>query len=422
MPSQSGLTGPPFVIPGLTSGTDYQARVRAVNAAGNNASPPTPFTTTVPSGGGGGGPYDFAFGMDATDIQALPTGNAAYTNMKAMADATYAYKLVGTSAGGVDGISNAFCGGLEFVRSGNTAYRTKVNDFLDAIQATDESTWYYQVPNRKLGIMALTGQLVGRETSHPGWLDWLAAMRYQNVTGHGRSPNMHQCAWDWGNNHGMGARTSHIMVDAVIGDLASTAPDGNPSGLSNAVKWYKASLGDKSEYGCWADDRQEYGGLGKTASSYQDQWAVNATNWSPLNASTTVYGSSVSTSKEGLFCPEAFRENTNYSTDVNGRPIFGSDGNMYHYESGGYVVYGAAVLAANGYPDVWDWADQAVRRWRSACFRWGYEPQYATSFGIDHVLDKVYGTAFTQGKKSNPANGLTATDWLTLAPNWPVTA
>lgn len=57
MPSQSGISGPPFSIPGLTPNTPYDVRVRASNSAGTSAWSAWQRTTTTSgsTGGGGGG-------------------------------------------------------------------------------------------------------------------------------------------------------------------------------------------------------------------------------------------------------------------------------------------------------------------------------------------------------------------------------
>lgn len=407
----------------------------AYQGFGGGAPPPPPSPDPEPAAS------EFVFGMSTARIQALPRTGAAWNNVVTLADQVYNIQYSEAQGGGgggaIDGSSSAFCGGLVWVATGNTAYRDKVNAALDELEFSiglnPPLEWHHAAFNRKLGGWAMAGQLVGRAVrntngSLTSWGRFLSDMRFKIGTGPARANPMHNCAFDWSNNHGAAARASLAAITAILGELTSqNAPNGYPIGLADQWKWFKAFCGDKSDYGCHPTATRTYGGLGKTDPTFSNSWMVHTTDWAPINQSTALFGSNVPLYLDGCLNSEAFRDGTTFSLDANGRPVMGASGDQYSFGALSSATMNAVIFAAAGYTQVWQTGDHALRRARSFLSRWNYNKTGEQHEPQDPILRKVYlrpGFTFPGSGSfttSTPGRSylMSGTDWLALDAQWP---
>jgi hypothetical protein len=349
----------------------------------------------------------FAIGVTATYLRGLPQTGPEWDRLKAMADRALTFD---PADGALDGSGDAFCAGLMYVATGVQSYADKVTAMLDTIVAHGPVDWWHAAANRKAGGWALAAQLVGYDT--PAWRSFLRAMLDTAHAGHNRSGVMHDCAWDWDNNHGGAAMQSYAAICAVLGIREETIA-GTLGGLDHLAKWLKAWCGDTSEYGFHVTATKTYGGLGKTDPTYSDTWQHDPARPAGVVQSSILLGETVDPAKEGAVPSDVIRENSAF-------PTIGGSATNYVYGNAGRRVNAAIILAANGHPGVWEWGDRALLRWRQWCDRNAVAPSGAQNQHADSTLNAVYGTAFP----AVPSTGevITCGDWLALGGSWPVRA
>lgn len=364
-----------------------------VNVVDDPATEPTP----PPAAG-----TEFAFGADSAYLESLPTTGAEWNRVKAMADEVYDLKI---GDGATDGSGSAFAGGLVYQATGDTAYKTKVNAALDAVEATNPADWWHAAANRKLIGWALAGQLVDRDVRDAGgsltsWGSWLNThLTVTHDHGPGRAAVMADTAAGWDNNHGSAARASEAAIRAVLG-----------LSLTNQCDYAKAWLGGAhSGHGFVDSTKPGPGAMGITDPTYSRTWQHDPARPSGVVPSSAWAGEPVDPAKAGAIPSDVFRDGG----------AFPNPGSSTHYifGNGHRMTNALTVLAANGCV-LWDYADQAAKRWRVWAVDNGVTPSASQHQHGDAILDAVYGTSFgTVG--TTGGEGIVGTDWLTLGGAFP---
>lgn len=338
----------------------------------------------------------FAFGLSEADIRSLPQTGPEWNNVKAMADRVLTFD---PSDGALDGSGNAFCAGLVYVATGDVVYKNKVTTILQQIETNGPVNWWHAAANRKAGGWALASELVGYDS--PTWPQFLRDMLFVAHAGHNRSGVMFDCAGDWDNNHGSAARASAACIAAVLKDQAL---------LDSVARFSLGWLGDHTAYP-HQDSTSPTGALGITDPPLSRTWQHNPAQPYGIVPTSLMVGEPVDSRKEGAVPSDVIRENASFPN------IGGST--HYIFGNAGRMTNAAVILAANGYPNIWDVADEALYRWRAWTVRNGVQAEGAGAAAHDPVLNKVY-LADYPAKVSGTGETITGTDWLVLHPGFPV--
>lgn len=342
-------------------------------------------------------------GVDVDYIRSLPTSGPEWARLKAQADAPYP---VDHLDGATDGSGNSVAGAIVWLRTGDEAYRSRVVAALGEVQSIDPSAWWHAAANRKLAGWAIAGDLIGHTA--PEWHACLRAHLTAAHQGHNRSGVMAKCAWHWDNNHGGAALSSYVAICAALG-IVDEEIGGYPGGLSNAYKWLAGWLGDHTQFGHSDSTNPSYGSIGITDPPLSRTWQADP---------TVPYGvvPASSGAKSGAVPSDVIRDGGAYPTP-------GGSAKHYVYGNAGRRTVAAAILAANGFPQVWEVADRALLRWRQWCVDNPTvgAPEGAPNQHYDAIVNAVYGTSFpatgTAGGES-----IVGADWLSLGGAWPIRA
>ncbi len=353
-----------------------------------------------------GGSSDFDFGADASYLDTLPTSGAAWDRVKAQADAPYDL-LIGDGA--TDGSGNAFAGGLVWQRTGDAAYRDKVNAALDQVEATDPAGWWHAAANRKMIGWALAGQLVdrpvkGADGSLTSWGTFLSEQLTVTHGGPGRSGVMADAAAGWDNNHGSAARQSEAAIRAVL-DLPLTDQ------CDNAKAWLG---GGHAGQGFVASTSPTSDAMGITDASFSSTWQHDPAKPYGVVPSSAWAGETVDPRKAGAIPSDVIRDGGSF-------PNIGGSASHYVFGNGHRMTNALTVLAANGCV-LWDYADRAAMRWRVWAMDNGLQqPEGANNEHGDVILNAVYGTDFP-AVGTRGGEGIVGGDWLASGGQWPAGA
>jgi hypothetical protein len=351
-------------------------------------------------------------GLTAAEIRALPMSGAGWNNLVTQSNKTITVDLAKSGISSL-AASHALSAALRYVRTGDVAYRTKVVNALEQVRTFPIASSHYSAYLRQMAGWIMAADLVGHRTT--AFTAFVDTIRFADLPGHSQWGGMFKASYRAPNNHGQLARASLLAANLFLGDMNKRTPSGNPGGVEQDIRYFRAFLGDASQYGTGAEAHGSWGkfGTGADGWNYGGTWMHSkvANVWVPINP----VGSGPT--KNGALSQELYRDTTSFSLDANGRPIFGPKGAMYTYMTGNGILTEAALLAAAGYTDVWQWSDQAVRRWREYLHRWNYQHTHASVHGwIDPLLNHVYGTSYPA--VDDQGYGLTATRWLTQNPRW----
>jgi hypothetical protein len=354
-------------------------------------------------------------GMTAAEIRALPMSGAGWSNVVTQSDKTI---VVNMSSSGISSqaAAHSFSAALRYVRTGQVAYRTKVVEALEKVRTWDyANNGYYSTYERQLTGWLMAADLVNHRT--PEFLAFVDKIRFVDLPGHSAWGGLFKSSHRSANNHGQLARASLLAANLFLGDMNKRTPSGNPGGVEQDIRYFRAYLGDTSFYGTYAGTSASvaWGGFGTGS----DGWnyggtymhSTKANVWAPINPVSS------GPTKDGAINQDAHRDQTSFALDSSGRPILGSGGAMYSYTAGNGILMEATLLAAAGYTDVWQWSDQAVLRWRAFLHRWNYGQTHPSVHGwIDPLLNHIYGTGYPAVDEQG--YGLTGTRWLSHNANW----
>ena len=301
----------------------------------------------------------------------------AWDNVKSAADGNWGTPLL--SDGGSQHDVNTLAGALVYVRTGDPAYKTKVEQALRAIVGTEDDprgASSGQTPvlavGRNLVSYVIAADLIGFQDV--SWTSWLSQLRTKSISpSHGNS--LVGCHEMRPNNFGTHCGNSRIAVDLYLRDTVD---------LDKAVKVFKGWLGDRSSYSNFS-----YGDL---------SWQCNSSQPVGINPKgCTRNGHSI----DGVL-PDDQRRAGGYSWPPP------KENYVYGALEGATVT--TAMLTRAGY-DAVNWQNQAILR----AFQWLHTEANYPAAGDDqwqpHLVNYLYGTSFPAPVPAQPGKNMGWTDW-----------
>jgi len=327
-----------------------------------------------PAGAGSAGDAGSGLVVSADELAGLPASGPAWASLRAVADQPIVSNLADQDSR-ADVV--ALAAGLVFARTGDAAYRVKVIEALKAVPGTEVGGRTLSL-GRQLAGWVMAADLVGYRD--PAFMSWLAAVRTSDIGNHGRWVTLTQTHEETSSNWGTFAGASRLAASLYLGDAADVA---------RVAVVFKG----------WLGDRGAYAGFVPTA-DFDPSWACGHPQWVPVNPAGCG-------DRDGALVEDISRG------DPYPNPT--STGLSYSWEALQGAVLQAVLLARHGYPDVWQWQDQALRR--ATAFMAAHGGFLDTNFHpINHwvpwVIDQAYGTRWA----TNPAGAgrqFGFTDWLT---------
>lgn len=375
--------------------------------------------------------------ISAADLASRPTSGSPYTTMVAAADAwtpnlttpttNDSPLLVNDSGKAAEALANA----LVYARTGNTAYKTKVEDACRHLIGTEEGPHssdngtieadYLLGTGRQLPGWIMAADLVGMNPhslgSRTGWTTtewgaWLLALLTKVI---GPAPQPHKNnltdGCDACTNHSTWYYASRVAIDIYAMRHGTSAQQTTGSNdLALAVDRVKLYTGEISTGTAWL-----------TSNSFDATWACTVSlpgsvAFIPINS--TACGDK----KDGVIVEDASRSASAFTGASNGSD-WDDDGIDYSWHALSSVIIAAQLLARAGYSDVWSWGNQAFKRAADRMQRLATEkgvPAIGSGNGrvsqhhATWLLNEAYGTAYPTVAPSASPHSLSWTDWL-----WP---
>ena len=186
-------------------------------------------------------------------LMALPASGTAWKTIKSKADASVSPDLCNQDN---KADVNALAAGIIYARTGDTAYRTKVINLINAMMATQKDGCGNAVlaMGRQLGGYVMAADFAGYRD--PSFTNWLNGIIDHNIGGHSRWFNLRYTAYDSASNWGVHALASTTTADIYLNRTADIEKD-----------WQVFSA-----YGI------PHGWPFNKASSYNEQWSCVATD------------------------------------------------------------------------------------------------------------------------------------------------
>jgi PKD repeat protein len=318
--------------------------------------------------------------IDPDELALLPTTGAAWNELLSDANVLGPINL---SDQDEQDDSNLLAAALVAARTGDAARAAFVRStILNAMET--ENGGRTLALGRNLLCLVLAADLIG--LSDVSFRSWLAAVRTEILDGR-TLISTHE---DRPNNWGTHAGASRIAAAVYLGDNID---------LARAAEVFRGYLGDRSVYSGFS-----YGEL---------SWQLDESRPVGINPSGTKQGLDI-----GGVLPDDQRRSgsfpDNYAAKTN-----------YVYEGLQGVQAQAILLARHGYPDVWQWSAQAIRRaYYWATFVHGQPPNDAVNGSDDRwqswVVNRIYpGLNLPQIQPAPHGKAVGYTDWTTLTPTWP---
>lgn len=281
----------------------------------------------------------------------------------------------------------AVAAGLVYARTGEEAYRLRVEEALAQLPGTEEEGRTLSL-GRQLAGWVIAADLVGYRD--PAFLRWLDEVRTSEIGGHGRWRTLTATHETTATNWGTLAGASRIAASRYLGDEEDVA---------RAADVLRGWLGEAGE-GAWEalpqSSEREVGFL--PSDDFDRSWTCQYPAWTPVNGPCGDRGGAL---VEDISRGDAYPN----ATEV---------GLRYSWEALQGAVLQALLLAAGGERGVWAWGDEALRR--SADFlrrEGGFDGDEFDQLHhwVPWAVDAVYGTSYA----TVPAGGGRSfgfTDWL----------
>ncbi len=354
---EAGATGPSLVLDTTTTTTDAGAIDSSPEADTGSLTPPPP-----PSTG------DYLL-MSRAALKALPTSGAAWTSLKASADASVTPDLCDQdNKVGV----NALAAGLVYARTGDLSYRKKAIDLITRAIPTQKDGCYNAILSlgRQLGGYVLAADFADyRDAS---FVSWLSQIRTREIGGHGRWHQLRFTAGDCASNWCTFSAGSMAAADRFLGDATNVARD------------WKIFQGYTD--GSWPFN---------TNSSYQPAWNC---------------GSYIAIENRQCKTPGGLSQN--------GAPVEDASRLTYPTPHDGYVseamqgfVFQALLLNAAGY-DSFGIGGGALSRVAAFQVRFGIANGSSPGYYTMHVVNHVYGTSYPEKTPTSGGRIFGFADWL----------
>jgi hypothetical protein len=323
-----------------------------------------------------------------SEIMSLPTSGTAWNALVADAGLALSPNLANQDN---QSAAHAVAAGLVYVRTGNTAYRDKVVTALRAIVGTEDDTGSRTLSvGRQMAGWVIAADLVGYRD--PSFVTWVGNLRTFVIGGHTRWTTLQNTHETTSSNWGAFAGASRIAMDLYIGDMTD---------LTTAVQVFKGALGDRSSWPTLPVNGSGQGFL--PTMDFDPAWACQYPAWQPLNGPCTGRG--------GALVEDISRSAGTY-------PTVDSTGTNYSWEALQGLTLQAVLLANNGYPDVWTWQNNALRRsleFLQDINGFSSTNMHSINWWVPHVVNQAYGTAFPVNSPAGNGRNFGYTDWLQVA-------
>jgi PKD repeat protein len=306
----------------------------------------------------------------SAELQVLPMSGAAWNSLLAEADRSTGTPDVANQDDDVD--VRVLAKAIVFARTGQASYRQDVIAACMAAIGTEAGGRTLALGRNLIGYV-IAADLVGLPAAEDAlFRDWLEECLVNTYDGktlvetHEERPN------NWGTHAG----GSRVAVAAYLGDTAE---------LARCAQVFKGWLGDRSAYAGF-----DYGDL---------SWQSDPSRPVGINPrGATIDGHDV----DGVL-PDDQRRGGGFT--------WPPPKENYVWEALQGALAQAVILARNGYPDVWQWSDQALLR----AVDWLHDecnyPAEADDTWQPHVVNFFYGSGYPAPVPSSPGKNVGWTDF-----------
>jgi PKD repeat protein len=304
------------------------------------------------------------------ELQVLPMSGAAWNNV--LDEANRALGTPDVANQDDDADVRILAKAIAFARTGQQTYRQQViAGCMDAIGS--EAGGRTLALGRNLIGYVIAADLVGLPAAEEAlFRDWLEECRTNTYDGKTLTSTHEERPNNWGTHAG----GSRVAVAAYLGDTAE---------LARCAQVFKGWLGDRSAYSGFS-----YGDL---------SWQSDPSRPVGINPrGATIQGHDV----DGVL-PDDQRRGGGFT--------WPPPKENYVWEALQGALAQAVILARNGYPDVWNWSDQALLRavdWLHAECNY---PAESDDTWQPHVVNYFYGSSFPAPVPSNPGKNVGWTDF-----------
>jgi PKD repeat protein len=308
--------------------------------------------------------------VSAAELQALPMSGSAWNSLLSEANSSTGTPDVANQDDDTD--VRVLAKAIVFSRTGQASYRQDVIAACMAAIGTEAGGRTLALGRNLIGYV-IAADLVGLPAAEDAlFRDWLEDCLVNTYDGktlvetHEERPN------NWGTHAG----GSRVAVAAYLGDTVE---------LARCAQVFKGWLGNRSAYAGF-----DYGDL---------SWQSDPSRPVGINPrGATINGQDV----DGVL-PDDQRRGGGFTWPP---PKEG-----YVWEALQGALAQAVILARNGYPDVWQWSDQALLR----SVAWLHEecnfPAESDDTWQPHVVNFFYGSSYPAPVPSNPGKNVGWTDF-----------
>ncbi len=330
--------------------------------------PATPATPPVPVAPGSG------ILISAAEIARLPTSGAAWTSLKARADASMGVPNISNQDDNTD--QQVLAKALVYARTGTASYRASVVSALRSALGTEAGGRTLAL-GRNLPAYVIAADLISLKTADPtfdngAFRPWLRALLTKALDGRSLISTHEERPNNWGTHAG----AARAAIAAYLGDTTQ---------LARTAQVFRGYLGDRTAYAGF-----KYGDLA---------WQCDPSK--PVGINPT--GCTRNGVEIGGALPEEMRRGGAFAWP----PTFTG----YAWEGLQGALLQAELLRAAGY-DAWNWSDRALLR--ATKFLYGRVRWIAD--GDDQwqpwVIDRRYGTAYRAAAPARTGKNFGYTDWL----------
>lgn len=333
---------------------------------------PAPAPSTTVTADAAAGSY---LVMSRDKLLSLPTSGSAWTTMLSVANGSVGSPDLANQDNLHAGRTVAAA--MVYARTGQTAYRDKVVGELRKLPSQSLSGARVLSVARQLAGYAVAADLVGYRD--PAFVSYLGDMRTRTIGGHSRWTSVSQTSENTASNWGAWAMASRIAISLYVGDKADVA---------RAATVFKGFTGDRSAYAGF-----------QPTQDFDASWACDPNAWVPINPASCG-------TKAGAIVEDISRTGAAY-------PAVDDTGRTYSWETLGGATLSARLLARGGFPDVYQWSDQALLRAAQFLQRnGGYAPMYTTNQYIPWEINTAYGVNIGPVNPAGFGRQFGFTDWL----------
>jgi Alginate lyase len=312
--------------------------------------------------------------ISAAEIARLPMSGAAWTSLKARADASMGIPKISNQDDNTD--QQVLAKALVYARTGNASYRASVVSALRSALGTEAGGRTLAL-GRNLPAYVIAADLISLKTADPtfdsgAFRPWLRALLTKALDGRSLISTHEERPNNWGTHAG----AARAAIAAYLGDATQ---------LARTAQVFRGYLGDRTAYAGF-----KYGDLA---------WQCDPSK--PVGINPT--GCTRNGVEIGGALPEEMRRGGAFAWP----PAFTG----YAWEGLQGAVLQAELLRAAGY-DAWNWSDRALLR----ATKFLYGRVHWIAEGDDQwqpwVIDRRYGTAYRAAAPARTGKNFGYTDWL----------